>query len=42
MQKAVAEVARQSGTVDVLVQAAGITGKTNLKTHEAGIQKWNS
>eukprot|EP00438_Fugacium_kawagutii_P036682 Skav200914 [mRNA] locus=scaffold2433:71001:83667:+ [translate_table: standard] len=34
VQKAVDEVARQSGAVDVLVQAAGITGKTNLKTHE--------
>lgn len=35
VQKAVDEVARQcGGRVDVLVQAAGITGKTNLKTHE--------
>lgn len=32
--KAVAEVVAEFGRVDVLVQAAGITGKTNLKTHE--------
>eukprot|EP00439_Symbiodinium_sp_Y106_P069641 s332_g12.t1 len=29
VQEAIAEVLRQSSTVDVLVQAAGITGKTN-------------
>lgn len=34
VQEAIAEVLRQSGTVDVLVQAAGITGKTNVKSHE--------
>jgi len=31
---AVAQVLKEFGNVDVLVQAAGITGKTNLKTHE--------
>merc|ERR1712226_1822423 len=30
----VADVLKKFGRVDVLVQAAGITGKTNLKTHE--------
>jgi len=34
VQRAVAEVVRQFGKVSVLVQAAGITGKTNVKTHE--------
>jgi len=34
VQRAVADVVRQFGKVSVLVQAAGITGKTNLKTHE--------
>mmetsp|Transcript_26906 Transcript_26906/g.48621 ORF Transcript_26906/g.48621 Transcript_26906/m.48621 type:complete len:278 (-) Transcript_26906:48-881(-) len=32
--KAVAEVVKEFGQIDVLVQAAGITGKTNIKTHE--------
>eukprot|EP00933_Yihiella_yeosuensis_P064053 TRINITY_DN67380_c0_g1_i1.p1 TRINITY_DN67380_c0_g1~~TRINITY_DN67380_c0_g1_i1.p1 ORF type:complete len:298 (-),score=71.84 TRINITY_DN67380_c0_g1_i1:190-1029(-) len=34
VQKAVAEVVKEFGQVDVLIQAAGITGKTNVKTHE--------
>lgn len=34
VQAAVSEVRRDLGRVDVLVQAAGITGKTNIKTHE--------
>jgi len=34
VRRAVAEVVRQFGKVSVLVQAAGITGKTNVKTHE--------
>lgn len=34
VSKAVAEVVSQFGKIDVLVQAAGITGKTNLKIHE--------
>mmetsp|Transcript_57914 Transcript_57914/g.137859 ORF Transcript_57914/g.137859 Transcript_57914/m.137859 type:complete len:296 (+) Transcript_57914:72-959(+) len=32
--EAMAKVVKAYGKVDVLVQAAGITGKTNLKTHE--------
>merc|ERR1719262_1203070 len=32
--KAIGEVLKQFGKVDVLAQAAGITGQTNLKTHE--------
>lgn len=34
VQAAVAQVLTSFGSVEVLVQAAGITGKTNLKTHE--------
>jgi len=34
VMKAVAEVITEFGQIDVLVQAAGITGKTNIKTHE--------
>jgi len=34
VQRAVAEVVKRFGKVSVLVQAAGITGKTNVKTHE--------
>ncbi|CAJ1387981.1 unnamed protein product [Effrenium voratum] len=34
---AVAEVVREHGRVDVLVQAAGITGKTNIKSHEVDL-----
>jgi len=37
VQQAVAEVLRQCGRVDVLVQAAGITGKTNVKSHEVDL-----
>jgi 3-oxoacyl-[acyl-carrier protein] reductase len=34
---AVAEVVKSYGKVDVLVCAAGITGKTNVKTHEVDV-----
>jgi 3-oxoacyl-[acyl-carrier protein] reductase len=34
VSRAVAEVVQEFGQVDVLVQAAGITGKTNTKTHD--------
>lgn len=34
VQMAVSEVLSQFGAIDVLVQAAGVTGKTNVKTHE--------
>mmetsp|Transcript_13208 Transcript_13208/g.24410 ORF Transcript_13208/g.24410 Transcript_13208/m.24410 type:complete len:297 (-) Transcript_13208:115-1005(-) len=34
VNEAMAKVVKAFGKVDVLVQAAGITGKTNLKTHE--------
>ncbi|CAK9095647.1 unnamed protein product [Durusdinium trenchii] len=37
VQRAVEEVLRQCGRIDVLVQAAGITGKTNVKTHEVDV-----
>lgn len=34
VQAAVAEVLKKQGRIDILVNSAGITGKTNLKTHE--------
>jgi NAD(P)-dependent dehydrogenase (short-subunit alcohol dehydrogenase family) len=34
VEQAVAEVLKRFGRIDVLVTAAGITGQTNLKTHE--------
>lgn len=34
VNKGVADVVAKFGKIDVLVQAAGITGKTNVKTHE--------
>jgi NAD(P)-dependent dehydrogenase (short-subunit alcohol dehydrogenase family) len=34
VEAAAREVRRQSGGIDVLVNSAGITGRTNLKTHE--------
>eukprot|EP00931_Biecheleriopsis_adriatica_P039272 TRINITY_DN2245_c0_g1_i1.p1 TRINITY_DN2245_c0_g1~~TRINITY_DN2245_c0_g1_i1.p1 ORF type:complete len:281 (+),score=68.12 TRINITY_DN2245_c0_g1_i1:159-1001(+) len=37
VQTAVAEVLKECGRIDVLVQAAGITGKTNIKTHEVDL-----
>jgi 3-oxoacyl-[acyl-carrier protein] reductase len=32
--KAVNKIARQHGRIDILVNSAGVTGKTNVKTHE--------
>lgn len=37
VRRAVEELVGRCGRVDVLVQAAGITGKTNLKTHEVDV-----
>lgn len=34
VRSAVAEVIRQYGRIDVLINSAGITGETNLKSHE--------
>jgi 3-oxoacyl-[acyl-carrier protein] reductase len=34
LEKAMAQVAREHGRIDVLVTAAGITGQTGIKTHE--------
>lgn len=32
--KAVNKIAKQQGRIDILVNCAGVTGKTNIKTHE--------
>jgi 2-dehydro-3-deoxy-L-rhamnonate dehydrogenase (NAD+) len=34
VKKAIDEVANQFGSVDILINSAGITGKTNIKSHE--------
>jgi 3-oxoacyl-[acyl-carrier protein] reductase len=34
VQSVVADIAEQFGRVDILVNSAGVTGKTNLKSHE--------
>ena len=34
VKKAIDEVANQFGSVDILINGAGITGKTNIKSHE--------
>ena len=37
VRKAVAQVVSQTGRVDVLVNCAGITGQTNIKSHEVDL-----
>jgi len=34
VKKAIDEVANQLGSIDILINSAGITGKTNIKSHE--------
>ena len=34
VKKAVDEVAKEFGSIDILINSAGITGKTNIKSHE--------
>ena len=34
VKKAIDEVANQFGSIDILINSAGITGKTNIKSHE--------
>ena len=34
MKKAVEEVASEFGTIDILINSAGVTGKTGIKSHE--------
>ena len=36
VKKAVDEVANLFGSIDILINSAGITGKTNIKSHEVG------
>lgn len=42
VKAAVAEVVRKSGRIDVLVNSAGITGRTNLKSHEVDLQDFQT
>lgn len=37
----VARIAEEFGRVDVLVNSAGVTGKTNVKTHEVDLRDFN-
>src|SRR6188508_321801 len=34
VKKAIGEVANEFGSIDILINSAGITGKTNIKSHE--------
>ena len=34
VKKAIDEAANQFGSIDILINCAGITGKTNIKSHE--------
>jgi NAD(P)-dependent dehydrogenase (short-subunit alcohol dehydrogenase family) len=38
VKKAVAEALRRRGRIDILVNSAGVTGKTNLKSHEVSLE----
>jgi NAD(P)-dependent dehydrogenase (short-subunit alcohol dehydrogenase family) len=38
VKSAVAEVLRRRGRIDILVNSAGVTGKTNLKSHEVSLE----
>ena len=39
--KAVNKIAKQHGRIDILVNSAGVTGKTNVKTHEVELDNFN-
>jgi 3-oxoacyl-[acyl-carrier protein] reductase len=41
MKAAVDAVVAATGRIDVIVQAAGVTGKTNIKTHEVDPDNWD-
>ena len=38
--KAINKIARQHGRIDILVNCAGVTGKTNVKTHEVDYENF--
>ena len=38
--KAVNKIAKQHGRIDILVNCAGVTGKTNIKTHEVDYENF--
>ena len=40
VSKAVNKIAKQHGRIDILVNCAGVTGKTNVKTHEVDYENF--
>jgi 2-dehydro-3-deoxy-L-rhamnonate dehydrogenase (NAD+) len=40
VSKAVNKIAKQFGRIDILVNCAGVTGKTNIKTHEVDYENF--
>ena len=42
VKKAVDEVAHEFGSIDILINSAGITGKTGIKSHEVEYENMNS
>src|SRR3954470_11346049 len=38
VRQAVDQIAQKRGRIDILVNSAGITGKTNIKTHEVDLE----
>jgi len=42
VKKAVDEVANEFGSIDILINSAGITGKTNIKSHEVDYDNMKS
>lgn len=41
VSQAVNEIEKKWGKIDVLVNAAGVTGKTNIKTHEVDLEDFS-
>lgn len=41
VQRSVAELSSSRGRIDVLVNCAGVTGKTNIKSHEVSLQDFD-
>jgi 3-oxoacyl-[acyl-carrier protein] reductase len=41
VQAAVADVLRERGRIDIVVNSAGVTGKTNLQTHEVALDNFD-